>query len=56
MEAGRASWRHNKMVGFTSSGVGVSGTRVRFLCPPEICIFTLKRLTGCSDNVESYLS
>ena len=36
-------WKHAGMTGYTTSGVGCSSVPVRFHCPPEIVIFTLKR-------------
>ena len=39
----RGIWRHGDMVGYTSSGVGVSGIPVRFNCPGEMAVITLRR-------------
>lgn len=36
-------WNHNGMKGYTSKGCGVSGLNVRFNCPGEITVFTLKK-------------
>lgn len=36
-------WKYKTMWGYTGAGVGSSGTTVRFLCPPEITVFSLKR-------------
>jgi len=36
-------WKWRQMTGYTTSGVGVSGVFVRFFCPGEITIITLKR-------------
>jgi uncharacterized protein len=36
-------WRNKRMKGYTGAGVGASGVKVRFRCPPEIGILTLKR-------------
>jgi hypothetical protein len=36
-------WSHAGMTGYTTSGIGCSSVPVRFHCPPEIVIFTLKR-------------
>jgi len=41
MMKGLWSWRQT--TGYTTSGVGVSGVFVRFFCPGEITIITLKR-------------
>ncbi|MCF7957006.1 MAG: metallophosphoesterase [Phycisphaerae bacterium] len=38
----KGTWRHENMTGYTSRGVGTSGLNVRFFCPPEITIITLK--------------
>jgi hypothetical protein len=39
----RGLWTLNGMTGYTSRGVGVSGTPLRFNCPPEITLFELQR-------------
>lgn len=36
-------WGHNGMTGYTSPGVGSSGIFVRFNCPPEVALITLRR-------------
>ncbi|NOR86419.1 MAG: metallophosphoesterase [Bacteroidales bacterium] len=36
-------WKHDKMVGYTSNGCGVSGVPLRFNCPGEITVFTLRK-------------
>lgn len=36
-------WQMGKMVGYTSRGAGVSGIPIRFNCPAEITLITLKR-------------
>ncbi|MEI6695674.1 MAG: metallophosphoesterase [Bacteroidota bacterium] len=36
-------WKIGKMKGYTSRGVGVSGIPLRFNCPPEIVLITLKK-------------
>jgi hypothetical protein len=36
-------WKHEAMTGYTSSGIGCSSVPVRFHCPPEVVVFTLKR-------------
>ncbi len=38
----QGKWRHGSMKGFTSRGVGVTGVAVRFFCPPEITVITLR--------------
>lgn len=37
------SWKFNGMQGYTNRGCGVSGIPVRFNCPPEVTLITLKR-------------
>jgi len=41
MAVGR--WSYQKMIGYTSSGVGASGIPLRFHCPGEITLITLRR-------------
>jgi predicted MPP superfamily phosphohydrolase len=36
-------WKHGRMHGYTSAGVGCSSVPVRFNCPPEIVLFELNR-------------
>ncbi len=36
-------WKFGKMTGYTSNGCGVSGVPLRFNCPGEITIFTLRK-------------
>jgi hypothetical protein len=36
-------WRHDRMQGYTSAGVGCSAVPVRFHCPPEVVLFELRR-------------
>lgn len=36
-------WEHEGMVGYTSRGTGASGVAVRFNCPGEIALLTLKK-------------
>jgi predicted MPP superfamily phosphohydrolase len=36
-------WRYSGMTGYTTLGVGTSAIPVRFNCPPEIAIITLRR-------------
>lgn len=35
-------WKYKKMVGYTASGVGTGAAGIRFRCPPEITVLTLK--------------
>ncbi len=35
-------WKHKDMIGFTGPGLGAGPPRVRFLCPPQIVVLTLK--------------
>jgi len=37
------SWKYGEMQGYTNRGCGVSGIPVRFNCPPEVTLITLKR-------------
>lgn len=37
------SWKYKSMKGYTNRGCGVSGLPVRFNCPPEITLITLKQ-------------
>ena len=39
----KGKWRHGKMAGYTSRGVGASSVGVRFFCPPELTIITLHK-------------
>ena len=36
-------WKYEGMTGYTTHGVGTSSMPIRFNCPPEIVIFTLKK-------------
>jgi predicted MPP superfamily phosphohydrolase len=36
-------WKYNGMYGYTTAGVGTSGVPLRFNCPGEVVLFTLKR-------------
>jgi predicted MPP superfamily phosphohydrolase len=36
-------WSRRQMTGYTTRGVGVSGIFVRFFCPGEITVITLKQ-------------
>ena len=42
----RGLWRHGEMIGYTSTGAGVSGIPVRFNCPGEVVVITLRRAAG----------
>jgi predicted MPP superfamily phosphohydrolase len=42
-QLGYGIWQHGRMVGYTSSGVGVSGVPVRFLTKGEVVHLTLKK-------------
>ena len=39
----RGSWRHGPVQGYTNVGAGSSGVPVRFFCPPEVGLITLRR-------------
>jgi predicted MPP superfamily phosphohydrolase len=39
---GAGSWRHGRMVGYTSVGAGTSLLPVRLNCPPEVTLHTLR--------------
>ncbi|MBW1750172.1 MAG: CDP-archaeol synthase [Deltaproteobacteria bacterium] len=38
-------WQYREMTGYTSRGAGASGVPLRFNCPGEICLITLRRGT-----------
>jgi uncharacterized protein len=42
----RGEWRAGKMIGYTSSGLGVGEVPLRFNCRGEIAVITLRRATG----------
>lgn len=46
--AGR--WQYRDMTGYTSCGVGASGIPLRFNCPGEITLITLRRDAGLSET------
>ncbi len=46
-------WRHRAMQGYTSRGVGASGAPLRFNCPGEISILTLRRGTDSKTQEEA---
>lgn len=35
-------WQCGRMIGFTTNGAGCSGLPVRFFCPPEVALITLR--------------
>ena len=37
------SWQHGRMIGYSTTGTGVSGLLVRFNCPGEVALITLRR-------------
>jgi predicted MPP superfamily phosphohydrolase len=37
------AWRYRNLRGYTSSGVGATGVPIRFSCPPEAVVHTLRR-------------
>ena len=41
-------WRYKTMTGYTTAGIGATDVPVRFNCPPEAAVLTLRRET--SDN------
>lgn len=43
-------WRQGGMTGYTTAGVGASIVPVRFLCPPEVAILTLKCAAKAEDR------
>lgn len=45
----RGFWLYEKMIGYTSTGVGTSAVPVRFNCPPEIVLFTLRKKKADGD-------
>jgi predicted MPP superfamily phosphohydrolase len=38
----RGKWSYKRMIGYTSRGVGTSRIKVRYYCPPEITVITLR--------------
>jgi predicted MPP superfamily phosphohydrolase len=36
-------WNQDSTIGYTTTGVGSSGLPVRFNCPPEVVVFTLRK-------------
>jgi hypothetical protein len=41
--AARGLWREGAMVGYTSCGLGTGRLPLRFNCPPELTLITLRR-------------
>lgn len=39
----RGEWRWGRMIGYTSHGLGVSGVPLRYNCPGEMAVITLRR-------------
>ena len=39
---GKGAWKHRAMAGYTSVGTGACGVPVRFNCPPEVTLHTLR--------------
>jgi predicted MPP superfamily phosphohydrolase len=39
----KGRWRCDSMAGYTSRGAGTSGVAVRYFCPPEMTIITLRK-------------
>ena len=39
----KGDWRYRDMVGYTSCGAGATGVPVRFFCPPEVALLTLRK-------------
>ncbi|MCX7325260.1 MAG: metallophosphoesterase [Hyphomicrobiales bacterium] len=42
---GTGAWRYAEMAGYTSRGAGSSVVPVRFNCPPEVTLHTLRRIS-----------
>lgn len=40
------AWRYGEMIGYTSKGAGASGVPLRFNCPGEISLITLRQATS----------
>lgn len=38
----QGAWRHDQLQGYTSAGTGSCGLPIRFFCPPEMTIHTLR--------------
>ncbi len=46
----RGLWKYKNMQGYTSPGCGVSAIPIRFNCPGEITVFTLKQKRDASEK------
>lgn len=46
-------WRIGPMLGYTGRGAGFSGLPVRFNCPPEVTVFTLRRAALPDSRMEA---
>lgn len=44
----RGKWYYGGLAGYTSRGSGASGVCVRFFCPPEITLITLRKSTAAA--------
>ena len=44
------SWKYQGMLGYTSRGTGASGVPLRFNCPGEISLITLRKVIGVDDE------
>ena len=42
----KGPWKYHELAGFTTTGVGCSMVPVRFFCPPEVVIHTLRHKHG----------
>jgi predicted MPP superfamily phosphohydrolase len=47
--AARGLWWEGPMTGYTSRGLGVSAPTLRFNCPGEMTLITLRRVVGCCE-------
>ncbi len=48
------NWKYQGMIGYTSRGAGASGIPLRFNCPGEICLLTLRKGEVANEGKESY--
>ncbi len=44
----RGFWTYKNMIGYTTTGVGTSSVPVRYNCPPEIVLFTLRKTNAAN--------